>query len=125
MMILIQLLHLNATIMGFFGIVTDISTKTLTYYINQRFSNQQRLQDWHTRLHRLRITSDVINRDWFTGKYVVYAKISLHRHECDVGMTTVGIINGEQARCRKLKQLRRGTLVCCEPALRWWNKTHS
>ena len=83
------------------------------------------MQLWHTRFREFNINANSYTLNRSISKFVVFAKISLSRSQCYIGMTSVGMHKRNLARGRKLRQLQQGYLVNCEPALRWWHKDHS
>ena len=71
------------------------------------------------------IRAKTYTREWATHNNIFYGKVSLTCSQAYIGMTTIGMHKRDLARDRKYKQLLRGRLVSCEPALRWWTSTKS
>lgn len=102
-----------------------IQGRTFILIAQKQYSSQQWMQDWHKRFKELHITAAAYTREVFSAPNVTYLRVSIHRHQFYIGMTTVSIVKRERARLRKLRALSKGRLASCEPALRWWHKTHS
>jgi len=114
----------NSDLAAFFQVLTWLKGRLLVFIIQRRMTNNTWLHQWHDHLRALGVTAAKYTKQFFDHEHVVYAKIACNRHHFYIGLTNVSIANRERSRLRKLKQLRRGLLVQCEPALRWWNKCH-
>ena len=89
------------------------------------YSSRHCIAEWRQRFANWNLTSSNYTRKHFTASIVTYARVSMLRNQCYIGMTTVTFKKRERARQRKLRSVQRGRLANCEPAVRWWASTKS
>ncbi len=117
---LLAAIHCTKEMTFFSPVIMYIQARTYlcTIYLNVKTTERDRL--WKQRFKDLSIHPSNYKFHILNQTKAVYLKIHITRLPFYIGCTCSSMVDRENSRKRKLRQIMQGKLVNAEPALRWW-----
>jgi hypothetical protein len=117
---LLAAIHCTKEMTFFSPVIMYIQARTYlcTIYLNVKSTERDKL--WKQRFKDLKIHPSSYKFHILNQTKAVYLKIHITRLPFYIGCTCSSMVDRENSRKRKLRQIMQGKLVNAEPALRWW-----